>query len=189
MRALAQLLEALGDVAGLEDLDDRRVGFAAGRTVVELGQVEHLNVLADLSVHASPALLAEGLLLQQAAIPVRQLEVLVPRIARQAVLHRVDHVRQRVEPDHVGGAIGCALRPADERPGQRIHDVEAQPECARVVESGQDREHPHPVGDEVRRVLGADHALAERGGEEALQRVEHARPACRAPAISSTRYM
>ena len=43
------------------------------------------------------------------------------------------------------------------------------------MEGGENREHAHPVGDEVRRVLGADHTLAERGGEEPLQRIEHVR--------------
>jgi hypothetical protein len=38
-----------------------------------------------------------------------------------------------------------------------------------VVDRGQDREHADAVADEVGRVLGVDHALAERGGQEGFE--------------------
>jgi hypothetical protein len=41
--------------------------------------------------------------------------------------------------------------------------------------NGQDREDADAVGDEVRRVLGAHHALAQRRGQERFQLVENLR--------------
>jgi hypothetical protein len=96
-------------------------------------------------------------------------------VRRERVAHRLDHVRHGVQAHHVGGSIGGALRAADGRAGERIHLVEAQLELQRVVHRGQHREDTDAVGDEVRRVLRAHHALAERGGEESLEAVHHRR--------------
>src|SRR5262249_9359194 len=84
-----------------------------------------------------------------------------------------DWVREGIEPYDVGGSERGALRPADERAGQGIHDVEADAEPLRVMYVREQREHAHAVGDEVGCVLGADHALAERGDEELLEVVEY----------------
>ena len=79
---------------------------------------------------------------------------------------------QRVEADDIGGAVGGALRPADARTGQRVHLVEAEAEGRRVVHHGEYREDADAVGDEVRRVKRAHHALAQTRGQPGLQQVE-----------------
>ena len=84
-------------------------------------------------------------------------------------------MRKRIQADHVGRAVRGALRPADQRAGQRVDFVEPQPEFLRVVKSRQDRKHADPVGDEIGRVLGTDDALAQRGHQEFLELVEDCR--------------
>ena len=84
-------------------------------------------------------------------------------------------MRHGVEADHVGGAIGRALAAADRRTRERVDLVEAELERGRVVHRREHREDAHAVGDEIRRVLGADHALAERRGEERLEAIEDRR--------------
>jgi len=44
-----------------------------------------------------------------------------------------------------------------------------------VVQHRQDREHADPVADEVRRVLGVDHAFTESAGQEGFQPFQHGR--------------
>ena len=66
----------------------------------------------------------------------------------------------------------------DRRPGERIDHVEAEFELRGVVHRRQHRKDADAVGDEVGRVLGADHALAQRGGEEFFELVEDDRDRC-----------
>ena len=107
--------------------------------------------------------------------PRRRLIVGVPRIVGQRLVHGPDDVRQRVEADDVGGAIGRALRAPDQRAGQCIDHVEAQAEALGVRHRRQHREHADAIGDEVGRVLGAHHALAERGDQEGFELIEQRR--------------
>ena len=101
-----------------------------------------------------------------------------------------DHVRERVEADDVGGAVGGALRAADRRPGQRVDDVEAAAQRSRVCTIvASDREDADAVGDEVRRVLRADHALAERRWSGTSPAHRGAPASVAGAAISSTRCM
>lgn len=136
-------------------------------------QVQHHDVLADLAEDAGPDLLAQRALGDQRLQPLRRLEILMPRVVRQGVAHGLDDVRHGVQADHIGGAVGGRLGTADQRAGQRIDFVEAQAEFLRVMDGGQDREHADAVADEVRRVLGIHHALAERGDQEGFQALEH----------------
>ena len=129
--------------------------------------------LPRLLEDAGAGLLAQRALGDQRLQPGRRLEVLVPGIVGQGVGHGLDDVRHGVQADHVGGAVGRRLRAADQRAGQRVDLVEAQPELRGVVHGRQDREHADAVADEVRRVLGVDHALAERGGQEGFQALKH----------------
>ncbi len=110
-----------------------------------------------------------------AASTLRRVEMPMPRVVGQRVAHRADHVRGRVQPDDIDRAEARALRPADRRTGQRVDDVERKSQPLRVHERGDDREHADAVRDEVRRVLRADHALAERRREERLERIEQRR--------------
>jgi len=112
MRAGAQFGEFFGGVLELEDLNHLGRGFAAGRTVIGLADVEHRNGLADLAEDAGAGFLSQRALGDQCLEPVGGIEVAVPGIARQGVGHGLDDMRHGVQPDHVGGAVGGALRPA-----------------------------------------------------------------------------
>ena len=172
VRTGPQLRKTLGQVPVLENCGNRLVGLARGRTIVALRRIQHLNFLAGLAIDAPAGFLTERLLFQQALQPVRRLVVLVPGIVRQGLLHRVDDVGERVEADHVGRAISRAFRAADQRARQGIHFVETQAELPGMVERRKDGKYPDAVGDEIGRVLGADHALAQGGDEEFLQLVQ-----------------
>src|SRR4029079_14423124 len=79
MRALPQLREALGDIPRLQNFDHADVGLRAREPIVPRWEIENLDLLALLAVDPAPGLLAERTLLEQCAIPVRGVEVLVPR--------------------------------------------------------------------------------------------------------------
>jgi hypothetical protein len=160
------LLEQAGDLFG---------DPGVGRAVVAGIQVQHLDLLARLAVDPGAGLLAERALVDQLRQPRRCLEVAVPGVVGQGVGHGPDDVGHRVQADHVGGAVGRGLRTADRGAGQGVHGVEAQAGGSGVVHRRQHREHADAVSDEVGRVAGNDHALAEPGGEEGLERVHHRR--------------
>ena len=95
------------------------------------------------------------------------------RIVRELVVHGPNDVTQGVQTDHIGGPVSAALGTPQARPGQVIDHVHGQ-----TVPLGLDhhRDHakdPDPVGNEVRRVLGANHPLAQGGREKALETIEH----------------
>jgi len=171
----AQGGKLLGRVLDLEDLGHFRGNLAGGGTVILLGQVQHLDFLALLTEDAALGLLAQGALLDQGGQPGRGLEVAVPGVAGQGVLHGLDHVGQGVQAHHVGGAVGGALGTADLGAGQGIHLVEAHLQALGVVHHRQDGEDADPVGDEVGGVLGPHHALAEAGDQPGFQAVQHGR--------------
>ena len=175
MRALAQPAELLRRILRLEDLDHLVGGLAVGGPVVLLLQVQHQDVLAGLAEHARAGLLAERALGDQRLEPFGRLEVLVPGVVGQGIGHGLDDMAHGVEADHVRSAVGGGLRTADQRAGQRVDLVEAQPRLGGVVGGGEDREHADPVADEVGRVLGVDHALAQRAGQEGLQPLQDRR--------------
>jgi hypothetical protein len=60
--------------------------------------------------------------------PGRRGEMRMPRIVGQRVRASFHDMGQRIEADHVRGAVGGALRAADLRAGQRIDHIEAQTE-------------------------------------------------------------
>ena len=120
-------------------------------------------------------LLAERALLDQPVEPCRQRVVAMPGIVGKRLAHGVHDVRERIEPDDVGGAEGRAPRPSDQRAGERIDRVEADAEALRVMNRRKHREHADAIGDEVRRVLRAHHALAERRDQERFELVEQLR--------------
>ena len=99
----------------------------------------------------------------------------MPRIVFELVLHRRDDAGQRIQPDHVGQPEGGRLRPADRRPGQRIDGIEAQAQAFGVRYGREDGKGADAIGDEVRGIAGAHHALAQRLGEENLELVEDRR--------------
>ena len=170
----AQRGEFLGRRLDFQQGGDFLGDFAGRGAVILQPEVEHLNFLALLAEDAAARFLSQRTLLDQCLEPGRDVEMAVPRIARQRVAHGADGVGQRIEADDIAGAVGGALRAADLRAGQRIDFVEAEAEGGRVVHDSQDRKDADPVGDEVRGVQRADHILAEARGQPGFQRVERA---------------
>ena len=171
---VAQQLQALGR-GFLQHAAIDLVGLGAGGHVVAAGQVEAQHVAPDLLVKARLGLLPQVALVEQRLQHLGRLERRVERVGLGAELglHRADDVRQRVQPHHVGGAEGAAGGAPEPLAGQVIDDVERQ-----AVPLGLDHRREHAgdadaVGDEVGRVLGAHDVLAQRRGDEPLQRVEH----------------
>ena len=169
MPALAQLGELFGRIPELEDLGDFWRHFAAAGAIVLCLQIEYLDLAPRLAIDPGPSLLAERPLVDQRLQPPRRLEVFMPGIVGQGVGHGLDHMRHGIQTDHVGGAIGCRLRPADRRTGQRVHFVKAELESLGVVHGRKDREHTNPVADEVWRIAGVDHAFSQYGSQECFK--------------------
>jgi len=175
MFAGAQPGDGLGRVFALQDFHHFWRCFGLGHAVVATGQIQNMNVLADLAEDAAAGLLAQRALFDQGGQPLGGLEVAMPGIFRQRVGHGLDDVRHGIQADHVGGPIGGAFGPSEQRASQRVDLVESQAQTSRVVQGGQDREHADPVADEVRRVLRVHHALAQGSGEKSFQTFEHVR--------------
>ncbi len=171
----AQLRQLICRVFDFEDGGDLGACCTVGGSVVQPGRVQHVDVLADLAEEARARLLPQRAPADQRLQRGGRNEMPVPGILRKGVRHGLDDVAHRVEPDHVRGAVRGALGPPDRRPCQRIDLVEAERESLRMVHRREHGEHADPVADEVRCVLGAHHALAEGGGQETLQGVEHPR--------------
>ena len=82
----------------------------------------------------------------------------MPRIIRQAILHRLDHMRQSIQSDHIRCPVGRAFRPPDKRAGQRINQIKTQAKLLRVIQErkvrplGATKEEPVDV-----RIVSATH--------------------------------
>ena len=126
-------------------------------------------------VHAFARFLAQRTLIDQRFQPRRRSVILVPRVIGQRVLHGVDHVRKRIEPHHISGAKRRAFWTPNQGTGQRIDGVETDGQTLGVINRRQHGKYADAVGDEVGRVLGADHALAERGHQKFFEIIEDAR--------------
>ena len=85
------------------------VALVAARHVLAAFRLEPQHVAADLLVEAGLGLLAQAALLQQRLQDRGRAEAGVERIARrvQRLLQCLDHMRQRVQSDHVGGTKGA----------------------------------------------------------------------------------
>ena len=70
-------------------------------------------------------------------------------------------MRQHVQAHHIGQAEGAGARPANGRAGQRVHLFDGQAFVLHQAKRLQHDEDADAVGDEVRRVAGEDHFLAE----------------------------
>ena len=175
MARRAELRELHAGILLAEDFRDAGIDAACGLAVLARGGVQHLDVLADLAEEAGLRLLAERALGDERGQHRRSPVDGMPRVVGQRVLHRLDDVRHRVEADHIAGAIGRALGAADRGTSQRIDHVERQLVGLGVRHRRQHREDADPVGDEIRRVLRAHDALAERRDDEGLERVEERR--------------
>jgi len=97
----------------------------------------------------------------------------VPRIVGQGIAHGLDDVGHGVQADHVGSPVGRRFGTSDQGAADGVHFIETQAELGGVMDAGQDGEHADAVADEVGRVLGVDHALAQRSDQEAFQAFQH----------------
>ena len=167
-----QLRKPFRGIFVLEDFDDSLVGLAVGYAVSAGLKVDDLDVTADFLVHALARFLPQRALVDQALQPDRHAVVFVPRILGQRIAHGVHDMGKRIQADHVGGAKGGAARPADQRSGQRINRIKADAQAFGMMDGRQHRKHADAVGNEVRRVLGADHALAQRGDQKTFEVIE-----------------
>ena len=70
-------------------------------------------------------------------------------------------MEEGIETDQIQGAEGGALRPAHRRAGDRIDFFYAEPGLHHLAQGDKQAVGADAVGDEVRRILGEDHALAE----------------------------
>ena len=177
MRILAgaQRRKFLGRVFDLEDFGNLVIHLAGGGPVILRSDIQHQDVLALFHENAGPGFLSQRALGDQRAQPCRALVILVPGIVRQRIAQRLDGQRHGVEADYVRGAIGGTLGAADRRPRQTVDHIEGQLELRGVMHGGRDRKHADAIGDEIRCVLGAHHALADGGGEEGFKLVKNDR--------------
>ena len=173
---IAQQLQALGGRA-LEHAAVHLVGLLAGGHVLARLEIEAQDVAAHLLVEAGAGLLAQVLQLQQLGQHRGRAVAAVERIGlvAQVVLQRLDDVAHRVQAHHVDGAEGAAAGAAQALAGEVVDHVEGQAELLDLLQRAQHAGDADTVGHEVGRVLGAHHALAQAGGDEGFQLVEHHR--------------
>ena len=111
----AQLRELLRGDLLLEDRLHLLGDGAGGGAVVLLREIEDVDLLALLHEDAGLRLLAQRALGDEGREPLRRLVVRVPRVGGQRVVHRLHHVRHRVQAHDVRGAEGGALGAPDRR--------------------------------------------------------------------------
>ncbi len=178
MIRFTQQLQPLGGILFLQNSADQIVGLCAAFDVAARFGIKHIDRLAFLSIKPRARLLPERAFVDQGFQHRRRCEVLGKRIdrCRQRVLHRLDHVRHRVEADDVRSAERRALGAAELGPGQVVDDVVGEAIFLRFLDRRQHAKDAHPVGDEVRRVFRAHDALAERRCQKRFQIVKDFRP-------------
>ena len=77
----------------------------------------------------------------------------------QIVLQRFNDVRHGVKPHHISGAEGARAGTTELFAGQVIDHVVAQAKVFSFLDGGQHAGNAHTVGDEVGRVVGANHTF------------------------------
>ena len=87
----------------------------------------------------------------------------------------LDHMGHGVQTHHVGGAERSAAGTAQLFAGQVVHHVKGQAEIFHFLHGGQHTGNSNPVGDEVGRVFGTHHALAQGTGHKGFQIIQDLR--------------
>ncbi len=169
---VAQGLHALGRILFLEDAHHEVIGLAAAGHVLARGEIQALHFAADLLVEAGAGLLPQGTRSDELGQHVGRLVDGRKGIVGQRVLHGLDHVAHGVQAHHVGSAESAGLGAAELGAGEVVDHIATQAELLRLMDGGHHAEDADAVGDEVGRVLGAHHALAEGGDKEAFELVE-----------------
>ena len=140
-------------------------------------------VVPDQAIEAAAGLAAELAALDHRLLDRRQARegeagIAVGQIGGQVSCDQ----RQHVEADQIEQPVQAGRRDAHRRRQQRVdllhREALGQPGMG-LVQAGEHPEAADPVADEVHRVLGVHHALAEPVGQETLQRLRSPRRRCR----------
>ena len=156
LQALGQVVDRLGHLQRWELRPLRRTIFH--RLPVEREDL-CFAVFLVFAVEAALGFVAEPLALQHLQEEARQHEIaaLVVNVGGRIA----DDVSQNVEADEIGEAKRRHLRPADSGSRQRVHFFDAEVHLLHQAHDVERGECSNAIGDEVRRVFGMDHALAQ----------------------------
>ena len=126
MRTCAQRGQAARRIAFLADR--RHFGrHGSGRiAVIALRHIKHSDGLAFLAINAGTGLLPQRPFGDKPFQPGRQDIAGMPGIIGEAFAQRRHHMRESIEPNHVGGAIRRTLRPPDQGAGQGVDLIAAE---------------------------------------------------------------
>ena len=80
-----------------------------------------------------------------------------------------------VQPHHIGSAEGARAGAAHFFAGEVVHHIKRQAEVLHLFHGRQHAGNADPVGDEVGRVLGPHHTLAQGAGDEGFELVQDLR--------------
>ena len=151
------------------------VGLAAAGNVVFAVQLKLQNIAAYFFVEAFFDLLAQVAQFQQLLQHRRRAKAVVERVGLQAqvVLQRLDDVGHGVQAHHIGRAEGAGRCAAQLLAGQIVHHVIAQAKVVHLFHGRQHAGNADAVGDEVGRVFGTHHTLAQAAGHKGFQLVQH----------------
>ena len=154
-KTFAEVIDAFRHLQG------SKAGLAE-RTVLESLPVDCQSFFARgtalLAVEATVGLVAQPLALDHLAEKAGDHEVAA--LVLDAGLIGGD-VSRDVEPDHVDGAESGGPGPADSSAGERVHLLDAQVHLLHQSHDVEHAENADAVGDEIRRVIGKDDALAK----------------------------
>src|SRR5205814_10693083 len=75
--------------------------------------------------------------------------------------HVCDDMTEDIQADQINRAERCRLRPANNRPGERVHFFDGEIELLHQTHDVEYRECADAIGNEVGSVLRTNHAFAE----------------------------
>ena len=119
----AQRLHAGDRVAHAQQGDDFNGKFITTIAVIAHRRVENLDGLALFAENPALALLPQCAFFDQPLHPGGHAECAMPGVIGQRVVHGGDHMGQRIQPDHVAGAVGGALGAANPGAGQGVDGI------------------------------------------------------------------
>ena len=164
LRRSQQRVDTLGQaVDGLRHLQRGKLRPARGTILQRLPVDGHDLALAirlpGLAIEAALSLVAEPLALQHLREEAgqRQIAALVVQV-RSGV---ANDVSQNIEPDQIGQAERRCLGPTDSRARQRVDVFDAEVHVLHQTHDVQDAEGADAISDEVGRVFGENHTLAQ----------------------------
>ena len=159
----------------LENADICIVGLLSRLNISVTGRIVSFNTIVGLPEKTGARLLSQMSFLNQPGQYHRHPKTAMKRISLggQGFLQGPDDMRHGVKSHHVGSPIGAGTGPPQLLACQVVDQVIPQTELFSLDHSGQHAGNAHPIGDEIGRVLGAHHALAQHAGAEGLEVVEN----------------